>query len=424
MINSGNLSKQELLHLFIDGELDSHEEEGLFNAVAADPDIRAELRDMMSMRQAFHGDAVRILPGDALKMSLLATLDSEFGSVVPSPITRSLSILVSALKYVALPVLTGLAGFYLGSSFLEGSSLERDRIAAEVSASLLSTGAATIQSLEEPATGTVLVQRHGADRPAYRQARPVERPDGRSNRDRIAKLTTSNGNLRVASDDAFRRGAATATETSQRLAVVELVPPLGGGFVTAPSSAHQCVHVDSLSPGESTSLYPDPESPEPLGVAFHVRNFNAIAFPSTTVPTNAAPLFDNASAGVYYTLSEHGHVGIEVGQESFAQVFETALDGQRVRIEQNPHTWWGAAGYRFVGDNAGILLDGAPLLEGSIGASRLGGIARASVGIDLAPDERWSFIVSLGGTVLAYQANQTWHLSTKVGVLYGAQARF
>ncbi len=425
MDNPGTLSKLEQLHLFLDGELDPHEEEGLFNAVASDPEIRSELRDAMTMRRAFHSDAVRILPGDALKMSLLAAIDSEFGPATPPTVGRAWSFRTSALKYVLVPALTGIVGLYLGARLFGVTDSPSGSLSNTESSSSFAIGIASARVLNGPALAA------GSPPPAtvapapMRVPTPIGNPVAVVNQER-STLSPGHNRNQTTHSAGDRAAISTSLVSVPRSPSVEPVPMLLGDDValTDVSRPDGAPRVDSLNATESTPLYPAVDSSRPLGVSLHVRNFSALAYPTTVLPSNASPLFDNASFGVLYAVSDHGRAGVEIGQEAFPQIFETTLDGQKVRVEQNPHTWWIAGTYRLLGDRTGILLDGAPLVEASAGASGLGAIVRGGIGIDLAPEERWSFIISLHGSLLAYRSNQTTYVSRKVGLLYGASVRF
>jgi len=134
--------------------------------------------------------------------------------------------------------------------------------------------------------------------------------------------------------------------------------------------------------------------------------------------------YQNLGLAMIYKLSDHHSVGVEFGSEVFPQVFDgTRPNGQIVKYEQQPSSMWAAAVYRYSFDGIGET-SFRPMLQGSFGGTKYGPIGRAMVGMTYSPVGPLSFILGIEGATMAYQYQQNWFTSSKIGLTYGMAVRF
>jgi hypothetical protein len=160
------------------------------------------------------------------------------------------------------------------------------------------------------------------------------------------------------------------------------------------------------------------------GYTVQVRSFAMRSFPTGRAPSQSAPLFENMSVGVLHALGDHDRVGVEVGQESFSQVFHGIDSGRSVRYEQNPILPWAGGVYqRRWGAIEGLGGIG-PFLQLFGGGTRLGPLGRITLGIEYSPGDRVSFMLGADGSALLYRSEGLWYGTTKLGVSYGTSITF
>ncbi|MCU0329869.1 MAG: hypothetical protein MUC47_02700 [Candidatus Kapabacteria bacterium] len=78
-------------------------------------------------------------------------------------------------------------------------------------------------------------------------------------------------------------------------------------------------------------------------------------------------LIPNSAFLVSVPLTEHHRVGIEMGSESFEQVFNGAVGGRPVEFRQTPVLFWVGANYRFTAAEFSVLPGLRPFVESTIG---------------------------------------------------------
>ncbi|MCU0331177.1 MAG: hypothetical protein MUC47_09430, partial [Candidatus Kapabacteria bacterium] len=112
MENLTPLTNDVALYAFMDGELDVLHEQSLFNELAANPDLRSEMKDLLSIRNAVHRDI--IVPPTTSEASILAAagLSPSVSAAIAAP---------SVTPIVAAPALTWLTSLYaLGGVIVGG----------------------------------------------------------------------------------------------------------------------------------------------------------------------------------------------------------------------------------------------------------------------------------------------------------------
>ncbi len=141
-----------------------------------------------------------------------------------------------------------------------------------------------------------------------------------------------------------------------------------------------------------------------------------------SVPAQTA-WYDNMSIGLLYQLSDRNTVGLEFGNESFAMAFEGERNGQVIRYEQQPLSAWAGITYRQTLPTIGSTAF-APFGQVLLGGSKYGPLGRLTAGIVYAPSGPLSFIFGLEGSTMAYQFQDSWFGTSKIGLTYGVAVRF
>jgi hypothetical protein len=122
-----------------------------------------------------------------------------------------------------------------------------------------------------------------------------------------------------------------------------------------------------------------------------------------------------------YVFDQHHAAGVHLGQKSFALEYFRVSGDSLYLYQQQPELLYGGGFYRFSYPVAtGIV----PEFTFQIGGSDLGPVLGGRLGVQLLPFERFSIILGVNGTLLAYRYNDKLFTSHNLGLSYGLRYRF
>lgn len=372
------LQPDEALYAFLDGELDPHHEQPLFNELAAQPDLRTEMKDLLAIRNAVHRDAV--FPPPQTDMGL-----------APLPLVGAVGAATSAATSVATTsalwssIMSGVGGVALGAAIM---------------AFLLLSSA---PSEQQSSGGIAGEQRTSATAPAPERIVVVDTVVVTRRVEAPAPTVEQ-----VAQPLASVHDAAT-DDVVQREPTIDPVQPL--------STIARTVTSEQELNLASTVAQPSPALPVRLG-------FRSLA--SGVASSEAAPnslqtaLLPNTAFSLTIPLTQDHRIGVEMGSESFRQTF-TGFDGYRnAEWVQTPVLFWLGATYIFEPMSLEFLPGLRPFGNASVGTVfAQGPIARGTVGLAYQPVGPIRFTVGFDGAALMYSFQGSWFTSTKLGLSYG-----
>lgn len=382
-----SMDSQQLL-AFLDGELDGVHEEALFRRLATQADLRTEMQDHLAIRKAVQHDAVAFAPPASATAAIFAGL----GFTIPP------------LAPVEGTVTTPGAG---GTGWLRRAGL----IGGSSAATLLLTLAYLAFVSPSP--------EHGSAAKSGETARSVP----------AQTMTPPPTQLMGEDLTAGQPRAGRGTSGTIREA----------GLIAA-ARAERMPDTDDLSPATLDPLPQRPlQRPEfqtqvrqltnetpvmPTGFVLQVRNASARSYPVSSMPSQYDPAITNMSIGVMYRLSDRHALGIEVGQEAFAQQFSGRNGPYAVTYEQNPLAFWATASYRLTAESfvSTVLV---PFVQVDLGgALQIGPLGRAYAGFEIRPVQNIAFLLGVEGSVLYYRFQNQWFNTQKLGLTYGLSYGF
>ncbi|MDB5033921.1 MAG: hypothetical protein JWQ98_1162 [Chlorobi bacterium] len=430
-----NISPAEMLHLYLDGELEPFLETGLFHSVAEDHELRAELREMLAVRSVFHRDSVGLYPPNRLTQSLMAAIAPE--TAVGSGNARRRGGIPLLLQRSALPLLTALLASLLTALLLwpdnPSQQYLREYSGGGILNSIIAHGATpadsrndniakaipgdTTKTENKPAINNISRQaissgNHYSE--AYRKAQS-DRPA----REKSHSTTNNSGSAdHVASENMLTDRAAADSVPAMARIIPAPLHSVARKFT--PPSFSPATPSRSLPP---VSIVTDTSDPTERFV-LQLRGINDKSFPAPRVEQGAPNWLDDVGLGLFYAPSEHHRFGIEAGRETFSQIFGDTEGTRRVRYEQNPTTWWIAAAYRFDPGDIGLPFGIRPFVQASAGVSPIGGIGQGSIGLAYLPERRVEFFGGIDGGILLYQLGSTIYSTRKAGWTIGTSLKF
>lgn len=450
------MSKSELILEFIDGTLDSAVEQGLFQEMAQQPELRSELRQFINIGDAVRSDREAFVPPAHLERALMAGIgiapaadsnNAVAGAVVPQGGNRfwmmTTSFVVGALM-AASTVWLMMRGDDAASnqpvvamqtapatqaqserSQLQneaGDALQQGGIVATAIAPAATSANGSAEGIVESASGRERVRIKYVYLPSP-QSKPsggeeiptsniASTPTSNGGGSNIASASTStpanNSGSGIASERSSNGAAAAAADTLPRVAETTLLPifnSLGASASNPRATEMLNAAAVEVRPKQSMML----GSSSPLGQADDGDNALTIItearyqFARNAIPTQAlSPAYsipENFAAGAYVKLSDAWYLGVEAGTERYAQTLLINRN-DTLAIDQQPKYGWGglAARYDFgaipsLPARMYFQVTGGATSAGPLVRFRLGAPVQLTEGVALTPGFEFSSLV-------------------------------
>lgn len=397
------LQSDEALHAFMDGELNLSNEQSLFDELAASPELRTEMKDALSIRSAVFQDIKS--PPDNGEAALLAGLGFTSGGAAAGTSLAAIGAVSSASVYpgiaaVATAIGSAGAGFILAWLLLAGPNTNNIDVASGNSAAAVNgAGGSEVVAgrVTEPKSDAPPVVRVDtvyaiklvpvvSENRAPQMIEPVEEIDNTT----IVKPAVQPTSIAVTSAQ-YRSPSATS-----------LAPPASMGsdlrtaqyYATDKGSNQMVFRLRTLASGLQSNE-PTPES---------VQN----AF----LPNSAFALMVPIASG--------HEVGVELGSESFRQVFQVDEVGKTVEYTQTPVLFWIGATYQWMPLEFDFIPGMSPFINLTAGyVDSQGPIGRGTLGLSYQPFGPLRFTAGIDASALIYTHNNNSFTSTKWGLSYG-----
>jgi hypothetical protein len=117
-------------------------------------------------------------------------------------------------------------------------------------------------------------------------------------------------------------------------------------------------------------------------------------------------------------------IGVEIGQEAFPQEYTGTEEGRGVRYRQNPLLPWIALSGRLTPVELRLAPDLVPFGQVLLGATRVGPMGKAALGVEYKPDSRVRLAFGFEGGMLAYRYMNSTFFTRNIGVVYGISLSF
>ncbi|CAN5549584.1 hypothetical protein BH10BAC6_BH10BAC6_00150 [soil metagenome] len=384
MENMNSLTPDEALYAFMDGELELPEEQRLFDELAAKPDLRTEMKDILSIRGAVHRDV--IFPSPAVESSLLAAagLAPAAGAVVGAAVAASSAWIRPLIATLGGAVAGGLIVYFamLGSGATQSAPTD---IVGVTGGTI--TERPTMQMLVPVRRDTVFVKKYVPVQAQVPPTAPVA----------MAPLTSEADNTE--SDVAITTASFKTTPSAQDLGM------------STPLSADNAM-MEGMTLTDKSSL------PQ---VTLRVRSLPSGMSAGTIVPTAMSnTLFTNAGFALLFPVSKHQHVGVEMGQETWPQTYQGTVNGMPVEYTQTPALFWIGATYRHAFAEFNFVEGLRPFAEITGGfAWSQGPLGRAQAGLSYQPSSAIAFTLGVDVAGLNYNNQGQNFTSFKWGATYG-----
>jgi hypothetical protein len=472
----------ELLHAYIDNELDQELEPQFFTMLAADSELRSRLRQLREIRSEARRFGAVAAPPSVLTNAVFERLGfAPVPAQHPSRMVGAALLLRSAWAPAVAAVVTFLTatvifGLHDAPSLNPSATQPRDTYAISTPSKTTTESDSPVKFSPAGADAATKTQPTFGPAPdAVHDAHQSTIPDLETESSK-SNATEQSGIIATHSSESIAAGepGTTATTGSEPTSKEASVPSATGVSDSAaaeahaqkapvpvsedawaslpaarPTSADQSANADERARRTGDGIGSISEAAVPshvlaqqgiatpdiidtrqyfptLGsgpgdrfVSVELRGVSATSFPEATIGSRSNPWMENMAIGVYLG-SDRNDFGVEFGQEPFSQHYSGVENGKYVRYEQNMISSWVLGGYRhrFAPWRAFGSIE--PYVATGIGATlEAWPLARAGMGIMYMPDRRVRFQLGLEGTLLAFPYQDKWFTSKRAGFTYG-----
>lgn len=407
-----DFTPSEQLVQFLDGELPIEQEESLFVEMAANPELRAEMRDGLAMRSAISKDIEAFTPTPEQTRAVFAGLGFK------NPLAPDRG--ENTTRYRTLPLVWLFFGVSIGAllSYMYSNNDFQKRYEALRTSMQSKVESLTAQIKNTPPTVSSYEVKDDAENKPKETIRTVI-----VYRDRFVPTYSA-----VDNNSLF----------SERMPSEELDrEPADGNTITLNDPTQ--FSPAALSQGANVSLQPR-TLPNYSGFAVNNRlSFRSEDFPQfwlqvrgigtlTQNPDLAASSvisgLGNVNVAIGYSFNENLAAGVELGREPFMLRYSGVTKGRKFNYEQQSSMLLGGLMLQGKMDHIESLDNIQPVGTIFLGGSEIGLLGRLSLGVYYPFNKSVAFYGGIEYSVLGFQYQSVSYDAQKLGITYGMQFRF
>lgn len=405
-MNESNYQElSELLHLFIDGELEPGKETVLFSELASNEELRNEMRDFLIIRNKIKADSIPVAPPIEATASVFSSLGFSPSLINPNSVVPFTGLVLSTFKKLWAPITTAIVASLI-TYFAFNNNFDylttKSHIPMMVSYSI------------EPITQDVASNKNQSEKVIYKYLNDFQTVQNFASQDIVSQSN------QVLVDKNSKENLFESVNHSQ-------FKIFQGNFENSVKYNNH-VKLKQISFGNKVidiqqSKLSKNESNE---YSLQLRGINGISFPSVQMPYKQNTVFSNMSAAFYFARFGNFKIGFEFGNEPFGQVFNNYEGGTEWQYTQNAAIYWAGLDLMYIFDNELLFTGGPqPFVQATFGGTELGPLAKFITGLQYYSKETGiGAIIGLEGTLLSYINQKVWYNTKKIGFTYGMSFHF
>ena len=424
-------TNEHLLNGFIDGELNTVEEETLFERLSMNSELRSQLHDVRAIRNTTRNYAVALIPPASLTQATFARLG--FTSPVPTGVTTGAMTLLPAsiiqffkrywlaiISIIFSSLLTTIIILSLSKDSNPGVSSNN----SNPSSSQMKTGENTQQQTSTQSSAQLKTENNQQQQASPQSTASDQQLTRSNNSDQRLPALTQRPNP-VTTPSRVSQPLNYIVPDNNTLPQNESVPDIMDfqNFSATEPIQNQDPQISIGQEVYQRNLFFAPNLPPDFSVEY--RTLASRSYPDATISSKSDPWFSNMSIALLYALNDHHKIGLEAGQEAFPQHYSGTENGNNVRYEQNLLTQWIVAAYRYRINGFDFLGRIDPFVSVGVGATvQAWPLGRSSIGIEYSPEEHLAFRLGIDGSILFYPFQSAWFSTKKLGLTYGVSIGF
>ncbi len=418
------------------GSLPTEQENALFNALAADEELRAEFKMSLAMRSAVRNDRAAFVPPPSSVNAVFARLgySAPIGAAAGAGLAMRLREVFSGSNLAAAAVgalLMGLASLGFNATgaaddappLADGHAVLLPDNHAKAS---LATSAATASAQNDGLAAASAPARSAdniesfSDAPTARPTHGAQTSGSAANMAAAPEVNSAIPADMGAADQTFAAvetaGAAERPAGEQLAAAVLRNVNLSAGNAGRAAIGRQ--ELQSLSILSSLEEAASDLKMDATYRLLAMRSLQQSDLPSTA---NAGP--NNFAVGLNIDMGSDFLFVFEVGREEFFLDFErrTPDDLWLLTERRRGNILWGTMGMRYSPVDEGLF---QPYAQLGLGGAAIGALGRAQLGFEGDLSSNVAFSLGLETSFLAFPVDGAWFNSQNIGLTYGFSYKF
>lgn len=394
-MNSYQLTPSEMLCAFLDGELESGEAEILFLTMAQSPDLQAEMREYVILRNTVQAIPL-FTPPEHLKAAILEKVGLAEKKATPFAIFAHNRAVLMTVSAIISSILT---------LWMINSSVEK--LIAEV-----------------PNNESVLSQKIYEPKQVPKSAEIAKSGNFTAKSSRNLSNLSSNFVSKPVSSILQEKISAISEEPISNVASNEqaITPELRNSIHSAEINSN---FNQPLFSSPATQSFPLLFGSQISAVQNFTLNMRSLSSNSMNENNLSAPLQNSAieiNVALLYRLSENDAIGVEFGRENFLQQFTGTEKGLSVRYEQSYSALCAGASFQHKFDIDDEVVE--PFTRMMIGGTSVGPLGKCLLGLGFSLSDEFTVSTGIEASYLLFQYQQQWFSTQKLGVVLGTSLKF
>jgi len=417
-----SLTPQELLYLYLDGECTPEQVTMLFEAMSTDSELKKEFDEAVAFQQTLEEDKSK----SAVPFSVTNTIFQRIGaSIIPSSEIASTAT-VATTQSVSTSVFQAIWTFITNNSIVFGISALLTLITGVEPSKKLPESKAQNHSSEQTIPSKN-IDKSNTELEKTKNPLDVQSTSIPSSQKNFTKQNQKEGNTN--SSALIKVKEAPFSKTQNKIPIVDFVDTQTNiASVQIFPSLRKVYAEDDRPIIESFQQLPIKNSSrifqfltsDPLLLSIQLRSMNSIVnIPSRIVSETFTQNFGTA---ILITISKNHSIGLEISQETFPHY---ALETQRIQnfttaplFAAKETIMWTGATYQYSFDPIQSVGDVQPFIRTTAGASAIGGVSKAIVGLQVPITTSVFSTVGLESSLFFLNNASTINTSQKISLTY------
>lgn len=415
------MEKYRSIYEFADGDLPTENEEELFSLLAGDPDARAELKQVLAIKEAVKSDSKAFTPPLSSTNAIFSSLGFASPAIVAqAPQITKLHLLKDWAALHSKSIITGIssagltaalfllffkpyAGYVSNNNYVEKSKTDAHSFSQSVP--FTDSRALPAENQNELPKEKVVYKYIVVERQVEAPSNSVE-------------------NIAEAPSNIVEIPSLTKDESSSQLSLNTNM----NLDVNLPNQIDNGQNYVNM-PIEQFNFKPQVKTGERVGLAFEMRGMQYKSSVKENVNPDSKQPLNNSSITLLYEISPELSLGVDYARENFYQKFEGAenrLESSGTnyfQYEQNPNFETYGVVVRYIPNFANFQYIKL-LTQGSLGGNKVGYVGRVMLGTEIEPIRNYSLILGYDYSSMFYPHQNKWYNSNKKGFQIGAAVKF
>lgn len=406
MLESSNLSASELLTAFIDGEIDSSDTQMLFYQLANDPDLQAEMQELMAMRNAFSNTQTQTPPPDLQSKILNST-------VYKNSITGKAAYLSAFLSNnyfripasVAMIILIGVFSFWLVN---DNKNSEAEFLKSDFSEIVNNDDFDNSNDFNN-------ITNDNTDKTNLK-SNNIQDNNRINSEYGYSEFDTNQNSKSNKSSDNLNKEIQDNNDITFNIRDINLARASFDNVFPPEKSVNRKDYINFYNLGKGINKFLD-------NVSFSFKKQSLISNPNPKIESYENPLLNDFSLNLNYHINDNNLLGVEIGREYFPMLFKgTEISGNRELEFEYPlaynATWIGLS-YTYYFSDASYSGSFSPYTGITLGGTSVGPLAKVSLGANYFINENIGIFAGLKYGSLFYSHQNNIFITSKYGIDYG-----